>query len=602
VVAYRGLGLALFATLMLLLAPVPPSARAGGPVTSALSRAGRWIVDAQGRVVVMHGVNIVQKTAPYYPSRFGAQDAAFLADEGFTAARIGFIWAGTEPKPGVYDDAYVHQIAGFNDLLAKYGIRTLIDFHQDSWGPSAVYGDGAPAWASLGITSDQDFEDFWNNEKASDGVGIQTQFVNMWRHVVPILDASPGATNIFGFDPFNEPNAGSGYPSCSGPCPAFEEGQLATFYRRVIAAIRSTRDEHLIFPEGVAQNAQQQPSLPAFSDPQTAFNWHYYCEASQVLPDPTGRLTNEYCPSEDASAFANMDAYAGRLGLPWIVSEFGANDADAEYADEVDLMGARFLSWMYWMYYGYPTEAYNPPTEGLLIDDNEPGSEANAKQPKLNALVVPYPQAIAGTPESYAFERSTNTMTMTYSTHAVPGAHLNAGALTQIFVPRRKYPTGYTVQVSGAKVVSSPTAPWVELAASPGAQLVRVKIIPRTGSHTELPSQAVTFPLPYGSAPAPPTATTPFALGLPSSGACRRSRTIAITLSLPRGVQVRRVRVIVDGRAQSVRNGPARRVTIGMPGRQRGSLRVSLVVVTRAGRTLTERRTYHLCVAGSARR
>jgi endoglycosylceramidase len=491
-----GLAVVLIATFLCLLGDRPSSARADGPVTSALVRTGRWITDARGRVVVLHGVNIVKKWAPYYPSRFGAQDAAFLANEGFTAARIGFIWAGTEPQPGVYHDAYVHEIADFNDLLGRYGIRTLIDFHQDGWGPSAGYGDGAPAWASLGITTDQDFEDFWDNAKAANGVGIQAAFVDMWRHVVPILDASPGARNILGFDPFNEPYPGSGYPyPCAdfSPCPAFEEGALATFYRQVIAAIRSTGDKHLIFPEGVAQNAQQQPSLPAFSDPQSAFNWHFYCGASQVLPDQSGLVTPAYCSSPDASAFKNMDAYTGRLGLPWILSEFGANDADAEYADEVDLMDARFLSWMYWMYYGYPPDA---PVESLLINSYEPGSASNAKQPKLDALVVPYPQAIAGTPESYAFDRSTDTMTMTYSTRAVPGARLARGALTQIFVPRRHYPTGYRVHVSGARVVSGPTAPWVELVASQGAQAVAVKIVPRTGSRTELPSQTGLVPIP----------------------------------------------------------------------------------------------------------
>jgi len=614
--AGRGLAAVALAVLLCTLSGVPSKARAehvpstvraeqpvsGGPVTSALSRAGRWIVDTQGRVVVLHGIDIIKKVSPYYPSKFGAEDASFLADEGFTAARIGFIWAGTEPQPGVYDDAYVHEIVDFNDLLARYGIRTLIDFHQDSWGPSVPDGDGAPAWASLGVSADQDFEDFWDNDKAVNGVGIQTAFVNMWRHVVPILDASPGATNILGFDPFNEPYPGSGYPSPCGdfsPCPAFEEGALATFYLHVIAAIRSTGDGHLIFPEGIAQNAQKQPSLPAFSDPQTAFNWHFYCGASQVIPDPTGLVTNEYCDPVDASAFANMDAYIARVRLPWIVSEFGANEADAEYAHEVDLMGARFLSWMYWMYYG-PVDPADTPLQSIIINQNEPGSESNADQLKLDALVVPYPQAIAGTPESYAFDRSTNTMTMTYSPHAVPGAHLAADALTQIFVPRRKYPTGYTVQVSGAKVLSSPTAPWVELAASPGARLVRVKIIPRTGSHTELPSQAVSFPLAYASAPAPPEVTTPAELGLPGSTACRRSTTIAFTLRLPHGAELRRVRVTVDGRTQSVHDGSRRRVTVELRGKPRSSVRVSLVVVTKTGSTLTETRIYRLCAPKNA--
>ena len=73
---------------------------ATGPVTARLIRDGRWIVDSQGRVVIVHGFDILKKLAPYYPSKFTAADARFLADEGFTAARIGFIWAGVEPQPG----------------------------------------------------------------------------------------------------------------------------------------------------------------------------------------------------------------------------------------------------------------------------------------------------------------------------------------------------------------------------------------------------------------------------------------------------------------------------------------------------------------------
>src|SRR5205814_7119695 len=124
------------------------------------------IVDDAGRVVVAHGVNIMRKTSPYYPSRFGEQDARFLADEGFTVARIGFIWEAVEPSPGVYDDAYIRRIADLDDLLARYGIRTLVDFHQDAWS-RADGGDGAPAWATRGATFNDAFAAFWRD---ADGI------------------------------------------------------------------------------------------------------------------------------------------------------------------------------------------------------------------------------------------------------------------------------------------------------------------------------------------------------------------------------------------------------------------------------------------------
>jgi endoglycosylceramidase len=461
-------------------ATILPSASASSttPTLPSLNRAGPWIVDAQGRVTVLHGVNLVKKTAPYYPSTFGPRDAAFLATEGFTVARIGFMWTAVEPEPGHYDDAYIEKIIGLNDLLARYGIRTLMDFHQDDWGASTIYGDGAPAWASLGHSADQDFQAFWNNQAGPGGVGIQVAFIAAWQHIVSLINADASASNILGFDPLNEPYPGSGYASCSdfSPCPPFETGRLATFYRLVTAAIRSTGDTHLIFPEGIAQNAKQVPSLPDFTDPQTAFNWHYYCPVSEFVPDITGLLTNALCRADDATGFANVVTYTNQLGAPWIVSEFGASDADPEYAKEVDFFDSHFLTWMYWQYDGN-LDPGDTPLEGLV--NGSPGSEANANQQKLDALVVPYPQAIAGTPETYSYNRGTHTMTLTYSSAPVAGVRLTPGALTQIFVPPRQYPSGYSVNVSGATVQSSLASAWLLLASLPGSHPVTVVVTPR---------------------------------------------------------------------------------------------------------------------------
>src|SRR5439155_3505284 len=127
-------------------------------------------------------------------------------------------------------------------LMGRYGIRTLVDAHHDqfsrkSFGGFAgiLGGDGAPAWASLGSSADTNFQPFWNDDPAPDGVGIQTHFLNTWKRMATVMASH---RNVFGFDPLNEPYPGSGYSApCAdfAPCPAFEEGALATFYRRFIA-------------------------------------------------------------------------------------------------------------------------------------------------------------------------------------------------------------------------------------------------------------------------------------------------------------------------------------------------------------------------------
>src|SRR5580700_7303684 len=83
-----------------------------GP-TLPLGHSGRWIVDSTGRVVVMHGTNLVYKLAPYYPAAagFGASDARFLQSIGFNVVRVGVIFQALEPMPGVFDQGYLNHIA-----------------------------------------------------------------------------------------------------------------------------------------------------------------------------------------------------------------------------------------------------------------------------------------------------------------------------------------------------------------------------------------------------------------------------------------------------------------------------------------------------------
>src|SRR3954462_2059191 len=118
-------------------APEPPFGSAGG-----------FLTDANGRVVISHGVNMIYKVAPYEPSAagFGDDDAAFLAREGFNSVRLGVIYKAVEPQPGVYDDAYVDQLAQTAGVLERHGVAPLVDFHQDMYNEK-YQGEGWPGWA-----------------------------------------------------------------------------------------------------------------------------------------------------------------------------------------------------------------------------------------------------------------------------------------------------------------------------------------------------------------------------------------------------------------------------------------------------------------------
>jgi endoglycosylceramidase len=354
--------------------------------------------------------------------------------------------------------------------------------HQDAYSAYATpgIGDGAPAWADLGGDMSDDFQAFWDDTPAPDGAPIQTHFIGGLER---LARSSLGTSaNVFGYDPFNEPYAGTKSPcALFQPCPSFESGELADFYRRAIAGIRSVDARHMIFPEGIAQNGQAEPALPRFADPQTAFNFHYYCTATQANPNANAAEA-AYCSRDEANGLGNFEQYADALGVPAILSEFGASAPTDDLQRVVLAAGQRFISWMQWAY------------ENDFNDPSAPFTESNAAQAELDAIVVPYAQAIAGTPGSWSFDYASGTMKLTYTATAVPGARLAPGALTRIFVPERRYPTGYDVTATGAAIVSKPTAPWVQLTAPPGSQ-VSVTIKPRVGSYTLTPLQANSLPL-----------------------------------------------------------------------------------------------------------
>ncbi|HEY4333365.1 MAG TPA: hypothetical protein VGM78_12370, partial [Ilumatobacteraceae bacterium] len=126
--------------------PEPASATIATPV-QPIGHAGRWLVDAHGRVLLIHGVNVSMKgsLAQSRAYDFGANDAAYLAANGFNAVRLTVERYDVEPSPGHFDTTYLRFIRHIVTTLNRHHILTLIDFHQDEFGP--VFRDnGYPAW------------------------------------------------------------------------------------------------------------------------------------------------------------------------------------------------------------------------------------------------------------------------------------------------------------------------------------------------------------------------------------------------------------------------------------------------------------------------
>ncbi|WP_345764947.1 glycoside hydrolase family 5 protein [Diaminobutyricibacter sp. McL0608] len=451
----------------------------------------------------------MRRLPPFLPEPFGAEDARWLADQGFNSARLGLMYEAVEPELDTYDDQYIGRMVEYSRLLADHGFFNTIDFHQDSFA-RLFGGDGFPSWAvanapdleerwaHLAVAFDQidcgllkfmlqmefnpilrrSWDHFWSNAELENGRGLQDQFIRACAHVLSAFSSEQA--RLIGYSPLNEPVVGN----LVAPLGDHIAAQRGPFYQRWLDAARKVDPDGLVYLFSdiltVAGNGKPDPVnvrhlAHSVVDENIGFERHHY-NGSFGGGDPVSQRAQ----------YEEDEELAREVGLPFVVNEFSASDNDSNTARDVDYAGELFLSWMMWSY--YPEGEICCSDSGLLLDDSLPASDDNVKPGKADALVTPYPQAVAGTPLSFHFDRDTATMSLEYSTEAAD-ARLRSDAATVIFVPRRVYPTGYRVEVEGARVISDPTAPWVELLANDTSLLVSVRITGRSGSFVALPSE-----------------------------------------------------------------------------------------------------------------
>jgi endoglycosylceramidase len=451
-------------------APVP-----SGPALPLppVGHEGRWLTDGDGRVLLVHGVNMVEKDAPYYPSAagFSDADAVWLSDNGFRVVRVGILATGLMPTPGVVDTSYIANVAATVKGLASHGIYSLIDFHQDGWGP-LVGSDGFPAWMTLTGTAvnnldagfplyyqdnpalQQAFQSFWDDATGPDGKGLQENYAAMFGAVAAAFADEP---YILGYDLLNEPWPGTTWSAClndSAGCPSLDTGELGPLYAKAVTAIRGAGDHHLIFGEpfvlfnfGVSTT-----SIPVPGDDSNAgMSFHVYPIAA----------------SESPGLIQNAVTWAESTHGALLNSEWGATEETSTLTTESLALDSALVPWIFWSFC----------CELVPSLDAAPGG-TNLVASTAATLVQPYPLAVAGTPEKLTIDPATQTLSFTWSTVRPGGGTFAPGTVTTFEAPALTYPKGYSVTVTNGSVTSAPCATLLTVSANPGASSVTVDIKP----------------------------------------------------------------------------------------------------------------------------
>jgi endoglycosylceramidase len=491
---------------------------------------GPAMVDSYGRVVTLHGVNVVYKRPPYEltvtpgsPWSFTSTDAARIADLGFDVVRLGILWEGLEPgavgpnNPAVCSSgaprgpqmlslpiakSYLQQVAQVVNLLGEFHVHTILDMHQDVYS-QAFSGEGAPAWAvctdgtpitvlpgrwsrnyanpALNIAVGH----FFSNDVVGD---LQGQFDRVWAIVASTFSANPW---VVGYDPYNEPFS---RVLTDAPGPSGEADVAATlecFYTGsadpgwttagtrlrcpasvpavgVVPTIEAADPHHLVFLEPDIFSEHGAPDLVGpMPFGRLVLNFHAYCgHRSPITGDPSN--------AQRCARRVSAQILARQLERPKLTSTqqpggpaWMMSEFGATRSTAV-LDSVTDTARHLGLSWAYWSWKYYADPTG---SSHEAVVQSNGSLGAQAApLATPYAEAAAGTGVSESFDTATGAYRLRYTPRAT------VAAPTVVVVPPIGYPTGYCTQSVGGSIVSAPGAEHLILRNDPGASRVSLQV------------------------------------------------------------------------------------------------------------------------------
>ena len=427
------------ALLAALIAAVPASAP--GAADPLAVRGGR-LVDGQDRAVVLHGVNVVYKLAPYAPD-FTRADARRLRGWGMDAIRLGVSWRALEPTRGVFDTGYAARVRRLVRVAGAEGLWVLIDMHQDVWS-ERFGGEGAPDWATLDDGQPfvatpfpyaylqpavgRSFTSFWSNRD-----GIRSEYVRAYAGLAKLLAHEDA---VVGYDAMNEPACELTVAPCGlPPQPAAATQYLLPFYHELVPALRRADPDTPTFYEDWLPTDFGYPFAVRLPYRNLGLSYHVYC-GQPIRTDP--------CPVQETEALRNGAGNAALNSAAALVTEFGATDKLDVIRRVVAGADGVGVGWLYWQY-----ETYGDPTTSAASEGPDAESIVTpagaVKAAKARELARPYPMRLAGRHGHWQYSPSDGRFTLRWT--AVRGAD------TVVALPRLAYPRGSAVRVHGVRVV-----------------------------------------------------------------------------------------------------------------------------------------------------
>jgi endoglycosylceramidase len=260
-------------------------------------------IDDEGRVVVLHGGNVVYKLPPYTPISdkfdplfsFNDKDFEYFKQFGFNAVRLGISWEGLETSEGVYSEEYLNKTEELIKKFQENNIYVLLDAHQDMFSRKFC-GEGVPLFYANKLSYDTDcnrnllskilglvglciplkthnweyddqglpiiekcrkgfnkyfqspevitnLESFYSNQN-----NVLTSFIEFWKVVVTRFGKFD---NIIGYDLWNEPLGSRMFSDLKYVIPGYATNhQILPFLKKIDAELRKIQSDFVLYFEG----------------------------------------------------------------------------------------------------------------------------------------------------------------------------------------------------------------------------------------------------------------------------------------------------------------------------------------------------------------
>jgi endoglycosylceramidase len=207
------------------------------------------------------------------------------------------------------------------------------------------------------------------------------------------------------------------------------------------------------------------PPNKAWPFPNTGLSHHIYCAPAPISVQP--------CDAQERMAFDETKQATERNKVAPLVTEFGATDDLSVLRANTAAADKAGEGWQYWQYKTYfdPTTSSATGSGGAdaesIVDE-----QGQPKKDKLKVLARVYPKRIAGDRAEWKFDPDKEAFDLSYRPQ-------NRRRVSVISVPVTvHYANGFTVAVSGGKLVSKRGKAPVRVRAASKSNKVSVSIRP----------------------------------------------------------------------------------------------------------------------------